>query len=228
VTADPVLLRGNRRFAGRRIGLLGGSFNPAHEGHRHISMEALKKLDLDAVWWLVSPQNPLKPARGMAPQAARVSRAAEVDAHPAIFPTAIESRFGSRYTIDTLKQLCAFHPRARFIWLMGGDSLADFHRWKDWQQIARLMPIAVLPRPGYEHGCWSTPAAGWFGKWRKPRAASRRWHNWRTPALVIVALPLDSHSATALRAADPHWSRRYGDGAGNASDRRNSAESPSG
>lgn len=222
MTDDPVLVRGNPRFAGKRIGLLGGSFNPAHAGHRHISLEAMKQLDLDAVWWLVSPQNPLKSGQDMAPQAARLARAAEVEAHPAIFPTAIETRLGTRFTVDTLAALKAFHPRARFIWLMGADSLAGFHRWKDWHRIARLMPIAVLPRPGYAHACWSTPAAAWFGPRQMPRGQARRWHTWRTPALVIVALPLDAHSATALRAADPHWSKRYTGSRGHGQHRRNS------
>jgi nicotinate-nucleotide adenylyltransferase len=200
MTADPILLRNAPRFRGRTVGLLGGSFNPAHAGHRHISLEAMKRLGLDAVWWLVSPQNPLKSTADMAPQALRLSAATQVAA----------TRLGTRFTIDTLRQLQKYHPNVRFIFLMGADSLASFHRWKDWRTIARIMPIAILPRPGYSHAGWSTPAGAWFGKWRKPQAQARQWQTWRTPALVILSFPLSTLSATAVRAADPHWSRSFG------------------
>jgi nicotinate-nucleotide adenylyltransferase len=209
---DPVAVRGHPRFAGRTVGLLGGSFNPAHAGHRHISLAAMRQLGLDAIWWLVSPQNPLKSAQDMAPQAVRLAKARAVAAHPAIFPTDIETQLGTRYTVETLAALQKYHPNVRFIWLMGGDSLASFHRWKSWPKIARMMPIAILPRPGYSHGCWSTPAKARLGKWMKPHAKARQWQTWRTPALVILSFPLSTLSATALRAADPHWSRSYGAG----------------
>jgi nicotinate-nucleotide adenylyltransferase len=211
--SDPIALRNSPRFAGRTVGLLGGSFNPAHAGHRHISLEAMKRLGLDAVWWLVSPQNPLKPSQDMAPQAVRLAKAWAVARHPDIFPTAIELQLGTRYTVDTLAAAQQYHPNVRFIWLMGGDSLASFHRWKNWPAIARMMPIAILPRPGYSRGCWSTPAKARLGKWMKPHAQARQWQTWRTPALVILSFPLSTLSATAVRAADPHWSRPSGSSA---------------
>ncbi len=207
---DPIALRRHPRFAGRTVGLLGGSFNPAHDGHLHISLEAMKALGLDAVWWLVSPQNPLKSSKDMAPQQARLTKARQVAAHPALFPTMIETRLGTQFTVDSLAALQKYHPNVRFIFLMGGDSLASFHRWKNWPAIARMMPIAILPRPGYERGRWSTPAKARLGKWIKPMSQARRWQTWRTPALVILSFPLSTLSATAVRAADPHWSRPFG------------------
>ena len=132
----------------RRIGLLGGSFNPAHGGHLHISRLALSRLDLDEVWWLVSPQNPLKPAAGMAPFAERLEAAARVAAaERRIRVSDIEARLGSTYTADTLKALRRRFPRARFVWLMGGDNLAQLPYWKRWQDIFRTAPIAVFDRP---------------------------------------------------------------------------------
>jgi nicotinate-nucleotide adenylyltransferase len=130
MTADPIALRNAPRFYGRTVGLLGGSFNPAHAGHRHISVQAMQRLGLDAVWWLVSPQNPLKSAKDMAPQAVRLAKAGAVAAHPAIFATDIETQLGTQFTVDTLTQLQKYHPNVRFIFLMGADSLASFHRWK--------------------------------------------------------------------------------------------------
>ncbi len=210
MAADPILLRNARRFRGATVGLLGGSFNPAHAGHRHISVEAMKRLGLDAIWWLVSPQNPLKSSKDMAPQAIRLATAAKAAGHWRIFATGVELQLGTRFTVDTLRQLQKYHPEVRFIFLMGADSLASFHRWKDWRCLARIMPIAILPRPGYGNAGWSTPAGAWFGKWRKPAAQARQWHTWRTPALVILSFPLSTLSATAVRAADPHWSRAFG------------------
>jgi nicotinate-nucleotide adenylyltransferase len=208
--ADPIVLRNAPRFYRQTVGLLGGSFNPAHAGHRHISVQAMQRLGLDAVWWLVSPQNPLKSAKDMASQAIRLRKAGEGAAHPAIFATDVETRLATQFTVDTLSQLQKYHPNVRFIFLMGADSLASFHRWKNWRQLAQIMPIAILPRPGYNNACWSTPAGAWFGKWRKPAAQARLWHTWRTPALVILSFPLSTLSATAVRAADPHWSDAFG------------------
>ena len=131
-------------------GLLGGSFNPAHGGHRAVTLFALDALGLDEVWWLVSPGNPLKPKRGMAPLAARVRSAREAARRAPIKVTAIERELGSAYTIDTLRALKRRFPRRRFVWLMGADNLAQFHLWKDWRGIAAEMPIAVIARPGYD------------------------------------------------------------------------------
>jgi len=137
----------------KRIGLLGGSFNPAHDGHRDISLFAIDALRLDEVWWLVSPGNPLKPKTGMAPLPARLAHAQKVARRNLIRPTAIEARLHTRYTIDTVKALQSRYRRNRFIWLMGADNLAQFGQWRDWRGIARIMPIAVIARPGYDEAC---------------------------------------------------------------------------
>ncbi len=194
-----------QKWQHKRIGLLGGSFNPAHGGHVHISEWAMRRLGLDGVWWLVSPQNPLKATAGMAEQAVRVARAVEVAHNPHIYVTDIEAQLGTRYAVDTVAALKRLHPTTEFIWLMGADNLAGFHLWKSWQKLAAMLPIAVLLRPGYRGSRWSTPAAAWFRHFLRPERQARQWQLWRTPALVIVTLPLDERSATSIRAADPHW-----------------------
>ena len=131
-------------------GLLGGSFNPAHGAHRAITLFAVEALGLDEAWWLVSPGNPLKPAKGMAPLEARFGSARELARRAPIRVTAIERELGTVYTVDTLRALKRRFPRRRFVWLMGADNLAQFHRWKDWREIAHEMPIAVIARPGYD------------------------------------------------------------------------------
>jgi nicotinate-nucleotide adenylyltransferase len=131
-------------------GLLGGSFNPAHGAHRQVSLFARDALGLDQVWWLVSPGNPLKPKHGMAPLAARVHSAQEQARRAPIRVTAIERELGTVYTVDTVRALKRRFRRRRFVWLMGSDNLAQFHRWKDWREIAEEMPIAVIARPGYD------------------------------------------------------------------------------
>jgi nicotinate-nucleotide adenylyltransferase len=135
--------------AGLRIGLLGGSFNPAHDGHLHVSDVALKQLGLDYVWWLVSPQNPLKPAHGMASLDERFSRARCLTRNtPRIRVTDIETQLGTRYTVDTVAKLMQRFPALHFVWLMGSDNLMTFHRWRNWQELVRRIPIAVVIRPG--------------------------------------------------------------------------------
>jgi nicotinate-nucleotide adenylyltransferase len=188
-----------------RIGLLGGSFNPAHRGHRHISLAALEALGLDEIWWLVSPGNPLKPARGMAPFAARLASARRAARRAPIRPSAIERGLGTVYTVDTLAVLVRRYPKRRFIWLMGADNLAQFHRWRDWRKIAALVPIAVVTRPGYDASALKAPAWGWLRRFVRPAAMARNWTDWRTPALVLLTLPPDRTSATAIRAANPDW-----------------------
>ncbi len=133
----------------RRIGLLGGSFNPAHAGHREISLEALKRLDLDAVWWLITPGNPLKDPASYEAYDDRLHQARAIASHPNIVVSDFEQRRGLQYTVDTLTQIKDDNPGATFVWLMGADSLASFHKWKDWRRIAELVPIAVFNRPGY-------------------------------------------------------------------------------
>jgi nicotinate-nucleotide adenylyltransferase len=190
-----------------RTGLLGGSFNPAHRAHRQITRAALAELGLDEVWWLVSPGNPLKPAAGMAPLAARVASARAMARRAPIRVTAIERELGTRYTIDTLRALQRRYPRRRFVWIMGADNLAQFHRWKDWRAIARSLPIAVFARPGYASKAFASPAMAWLRRYRvTPEALGEKT---RLPRVTWIAFDPDSTSATALRSADPEWADHY-------------------
>ncbi|MDG6079500.1 nicotinate-nucleotide adenylyltransferase [Erythrobacter litoralis] len=189
----------------RRIGLLGGSFNPAHGGHRGISMFALESLRLDEVWWLVSPGNPLKPAEGMAPLVARFASAVRQAKRAPIKVSAIERELGTRFTFDTLRAIRRRFPKKEFVWLMGSDNLAQFHRWKDWRGIARTMPIAVIARPGYDAAAIASPAMAWLRRFRVPRAGFVNRANWSAPALVTLRFDPDPRSATAIRRADPDW-----------------------
>jgi nicotinic acid mononucleotide adenylyltransferase len=142
----------------RRVGLLGGSFNPAHPGHLHISREALKRLRLDEVWWLVSPQNPLKKKTDLAPYATRLEMARKTATDPRIHVSSLEGERGLYYTIDTLRYLLRGNRDTQFFWLMGADNLAQFHRWKDWRAIAAMLPIVVLDRaPCLCRAPWSCP-----------------------------------------------------------------------
>ena len=188
-----------------RTGLLGGSFNPAHRGHRRISLAAMDALGLDEIWWLVSPGNPLKAEKGMAPLPARLASARRAARGTRIRVTAIERELGTIYTIDTLAALRRLYPKRRFIWLMGSDNLAQFHRWRDWRRIASLVPIAVATRPGYDARALKAPAWGWLRRFVRPASMARNWTLWRPPALVLLSLPPDRTSATAIRAADPDW-----------------------
>jgi len=195
-------------MAGLRTGLLGGSFNPAHGAHRRITLFAVRALGLAEAWWLVSPGNPLKPKAGMAPLAKRMASAQGQARRAPIRVTAIEREFGTRYTIDTLRALRRRWPRRRFVWLMGADNLAQFHRWKDWRAIARMLPIAVIARPGYDAAAFASPAMAWLGRYRVPAASLSHRGNWSAPALAILRFDPDSRSATAIRQADPDWAAR--------------------
>jgi len=198
-----------RPARGPLVGLLGGSFNPAHGGHLHISREAVRRLRLDELWWMVSPGNPLKPTQGMAPFAARIASARTVaHGHPRIRVTGIEARLGTRYTVDTILMLRRRLPRLRFIWLMGADNLATFHRWRGWRTIARAVPIAVFARPSYVGDSLTAPAMGWLRRLRHPAETARDWSRWRPPAIVILPIRLDPTSATDIRARDPGWAQR--------------------
>ncbi|MBX7491648.1 nicotinate-nucleotide adenylyltransferase [Qipengyuania sp. 1NDW9] len=192
-----------------RIGLLGGSFNPAHGGHRKISLFAREALGLDEVWWLVSPGNPLKPKAGMAPLAARVTSAIMQARRAPIRVTAIERELGTRYTVETLRAIQRRFPRHDFTWLMGSDNLAQFHRWRDWRGIARSMPIAVIARPGYDGAAVASPAMAWLRRYRVPLASFRNRGEWSAPALVTLRFDPDPRSATAIRRADPDWASRH-------------------
>jgi len=190
-----------------RIGLLGGSFNPAHRGHRMMSVHAARLLRLDEVWWLVSPGNPLKDKAGMAPLGSRFASAKAAARGQRIKVTAIEREFASAFTVETLAKLRRRYPKLRFIWLMGADNLAQFHRWRGWRQIAATVPIAVLPRPGYDGDAHAARALGWLRRFVRPAGQARQWTKWRPPALVLLKMPPEPISASALRAADPHWHR---------------------
>lgn len=185
----------------RRIGILGGSFNPAHEGHRAISLAALQRLGLDEVWWLVSPQNPLKPVAGMAPFAERFAGAAAVARHPRIRVSDLEPKLGTSYTADTIAKLVRRFPHHAFVWLMGADNLAQIDRWKDWQQIFHAVPVAVFARPSYSLKALAAKAARRFARARLPEAAARSLATAEPPAWVFLHGPLSPVSATAIRAA---------------------------
>tara|TARA_R110000764_G_scaffold70179_2_gene145091 strand:- start:838 stop:1431 length:594 start_codon:yes stop_codon:yes gene_type:complete len=184
---------------GLRIGLFGGSFNPAHSGHLHVAETAMKRLQLDWVWWIVARGNPLKTAHG--DFAERLASARAVAHHPRMLVTDIEARLGLTYTSDTLAAIVARAPEAHFVWLMGADNLAGFHHWQNWQGIAHTLPIAVIARPGVGAGARNSPFARRFAKSRIPSAAARTLATTPPPAWTYLTAPLDPSSSTALRAA---------------------------
>ena len=186
--------------AGRRIGLLGGSFNPAHRGHLHVSLEALKRLSLDEVWWLVAPQNPLKPVKGMASFETRLASARALVRHPRIAVTDLEARLGTRYTADTLAELRRRFPNSHFVWLMGADNLGQIRHWERWQDVFRLAAVAVFDRPTYCLRALAGLAAQRFKRRRKPPRDVRRLADAELPAWALFRIRLDASSATALRA----------------------------
>jgi nicotinate-nucleotide adenylyltransferase len=177
--------------------LLGGSFNPAHQGHMHVSRVGLDALGLDYVWWLVSPQNPLKPVAGMAPLDKRLTQARALARHPRIRVSAIERELGTQFTIDTVAALKRRFPEVRFVWLMGSDNLAGFQMWRRWQDIAAMVPIAVVVRPGSTLAPLYAKAAQ-----RLARARKRDWHCFADlvpPALAVIDAPRSELSSTAIR-----------------------------
>jgi len=200
-----------------RIGLLGGSFNPAHRAHREISLLAMAGLDLDEVWWLVSPGNPLKEgASDMAPFEARFASAQDRARRSRIRVSDFERREGTRYTVDTVRKLKRRFPGDRFIWLLGSDTLQNFHKWRDWRGLAREVPIAVIPRPGYDSAAHAARAMGWLRGFVRPSGQAKRWTEWSAPAILMLRLPRDPTSATAIRAYLPNWHSRISKRAPNA------------
>jgi nicotinate-nucleotide adenylyltransferase len=187
---------GDRRR--RRIGLLGGSFNPAHDGHLHISRVALKALGLDQVWWLVSPQNPLKPAKSMAPLTQRLSQARRVARDPRIVVTDVERRLGTTRTVATLRLLRRRYPRLEFVWLMGADNLAQMPRWWRWNDIFTMVRVAVLDRSPYSYRAHAGAAAQ---RYASARYAPRRLWTQAPPAWSYLAIRRHGASSTALRTA---------------------------
>ena len=187
-------------FPGMRIGLLGGSFNPAHEGHLHISRVALARLGLHAVWWLVTPGNPLKNAGALKTLPQRLASAQAMARHPRIKVTACEAGLGSRYTADTLVLLTRRFPAVHFVWIMGGDNLAQFHRWRNWRRIFASMPVLVMDRPLARFPAIGSPAGRAFARARVAEEAAATLPLRRPPAWIYAGLPLSPLSSTAIRA----------------------------
>ncbi len=196
---DAVPQHGDRRRM--RIGILGGSFNPAHEGHRHVAKLACRRFALDQVWLMVSPGNPLKPARGMAPFAERLASAQAIADGRRIIATAIEAKLGSRYTWVTLRRLHRLFPRVDFVWLMGADNLEDLARWQRWKTIAADTALGVLPRPEHNMEALAGRAAHRLRHARLPSRAASRLAAAQTPAWIFLPAAQNALSATALRAA---------------------------
>ncbi len=183
---------------GQVVGLFGGSFDPPHQGHVHVTREAMKAFGLDRVWWLVSPGNPLK-ERGPAPLARRVEAARDVMQHPRVEVTDIEALTGTRATADTLSALRRLYPQVRFVWLMGADNLAQFHRWKDWRQIMDSVPVGVVARPGDRISARMSPAARLYAKYRIDGQARHLLGRAEAPAWCFVNVPMVDVSSTELR-----------------------------
>lgn len=189
---------------GSTVGLLGGSFDPAHEGHVHITLEAMKRLKLDAIWWLVTPGNPLK-AHGPQPLETRLAHAREIMQHPRVKVTGIEARLGTRFTAETLGMLFHLYRDVNFVWLMGADNLADFHRWERWKWIMEALPLAVIARPGERVAARTSPAARIYRDWRVPGRDAASITRMKPPAWSLINVPMRAHSSSAIRARG-EWS----------------------
>lgn len=184
----------------RAVGLLGGSFNPAHDGHRHISLIALKRLRLDAVWWVVAPRNPLKDAGDLAPYACRLAQARAVARHPRIRVSDIERTLGTIYTVDTLTRLRQRFPKIRFVWLIGADNLIQISTWERWEQIFALVPVAVFARPPYAFKAHASVAARRFAGARVSETRAAGLARRSPPAWTFLHIRPHPGSATVIRA----------------------------
>lgn len=184
---------------GMRIGLYGGSFDPPHPGHRHVAEMAMRRLGLDRIWWIVTPGNPLKDTSRLAAAADRMAATRAIARHPRMAVSDVESRIGTVFTVDTLLYLVRRCPGIRFVWIMGADSLAGLHRWKGWREIARLMPIAVIDRPGWTLKAPHARAAVALARARIPEAAGARLADGTPPAWIVVTGPRSGASSTDLR-----------------------------
>lgn len=178
-----------------RIGLFGGTFNPAHAGHAHVAETALKRLGLDKVWWLVTPQNPLKSRRGARPLEARMMSAAAIARGPDMVVSDLEARWGLAYTAETIAALRARFPGVRFVWIMGADNLSGFHRWRDWDHILASVPVVIVARPGAGARARLAKAMQRYG-WSPVQGLLQR----SAPAIAYLSAPLQPVSSTALRA----------------------------
>ncbi len=188
---------------GMRIGLLGGSFNPPHEGHALVTRLALRRLGLDRVWWLVTPGNPLKSLAELAELHARVEAARRLVAGPKVAVTDIEARIGARYTFDTLAWIVGHAPGVHFVWIMGADNLRQFHLWRHWRRIVDLAPIAVVDRPGSTLRAISSRAGVALGRWRAPERDAARFATLAPPAFLFLHGQRSRLSSTALRSGEP-------------------------
>jgi nicotinate-nucleotide adenylyltransferase len=184
---------------GMRIGLFGGSFNPPHEAHRLVALTALRRLGLDAVWWLVTPGNPLKQGSGLAPLAERMAAARKLAHHPAIHVTGVEAALGTRFTFDTIAALKARCPGVRFVWIMGADNLGQFHLWQNWRGIAAMLPIAIVDRPGASLRACSGVAAKALGRYRINETDGLLLPSMAPPAWIFLHGVKSPLSSTALR-----------------------------
>lgn len=184
---------------GMKVGLFGGSFNPAHEGHRHVAETARMRLGLDKIIWLVSPQNPLKSSHETAPLSQRIAEIRPFTG-PADVISNFESRIGAKYTIDTLRALKARYPGVKFVWIMGGDSLANFHKWRGWLQIMHMFPMVVVSRPGALMNARLSPAAKRFSHFRVRERCGHIIPGMKAPAWAYIKGPLHGHSSSAIRA----------------------------
>ncbi len=191
---------------GQVIGLLGGSFDPAHEGHAHITREALKRFGLDRVWWLISPRNPLK-SNGPAPIGSRMARAREVMQHPKVEITRIEELTGTQFTADTIAALMRLYPGVRFVWLMGADNLATFHRWDNWRWIMEHVPVGVIARPGDRVQARMSPAALIYRHARLRGRDGRLLANLPAPVWTLINAPMRDISSSQIRARG-NWGTR--------------------
>jgi nicotinate-nucleotide adenylyltransferase len=191
------MLRLPPRGSGQRIGLFGGSFNPAHRGHYMVALYAMKRLKLDWIWWLVSPQNPLKDPSIIDEYSKRLAYTRRVARHPRFIVTDIENQMHTRYTEETLRRLKAIGGNAKFVWIMGADSLASLHHWHHWHDIVHIVPLAVFARPGYSIKALRGMAATRFAARRvtPPSAVPDK----KTPAWTFVTMPLRNESSTAIR-----------------------------
>ncbi len=192
------------RFSpGQRIGLLGGSFNPPHEGHLLISLYALKRLRLDRVWWVVTPGNPLKDNEGLPRLEQRLAEARALARDPRIAVTGFEAEIGARYTADTIAFLRRRAPGVHFVWLMGADNLRQFHLWRRWRRLAETAPIAVVARPGATLTALAAPAAAYLAEFRIPESLSAGFAKSRPPAFIFLHGPQSMLSSSAIRATKP-------------------------
>jgi nicotinate-nucleotide adenylyltransferase len=190
---------------GMRIGLLGGSFNPPHEAHRAISLFAIKRLKLDRVWWLVTPGNPLKSNGALNDLDTRMEAARKMADDPRIDISCLEAVIGIRYTVDTISYLRRRASGLRFVWIMGADNLAQFHRWQNWRRIASEVPIAVIDRPPQSFRALAAPAAQALARYRLPENQAARLPDQHAPAWVFLTGLKSSLSSTGLRNPDGSW-----------------------